>query len=173
MHPGTEARTHPLQPCWEHNQEHRRASDSDSDAQREQVHRCHVWPPGVWFQRRPQKARRKGPSLPAGVGACPGSHSTARPPQVAQDKAPRRERQLAPPSPLLNRSESIVFSQSLALGLELRSRDKGLLAGRWGHSAGRRQGMVFQLAGQPTKAAFSLLQGQGLGSCSNMSVSCP
>lgn len=129
--PGTEARTHPLQPCcerslasrgWGHSQEHGRASDSDSDARRE-VHRRHAWPPGVWFQRRPQKARGKGPSLPAGVGARPGSHSTARPPQVAQEEAPGRERQLAPPSPLLNGSESTVFSQSLGLGLELRSRD--------------------------------------------------
>lgn len=83
MHPATEAQTHPQQPCheqnlasmgWEHNQERGRASDSDSDAQREQVHK--VPRPAAWslVPRKPPESTGEGASLPAGVGARPGPH---------------------------------------------------------------------------------------------------
>lgn len=45
--------------------------------------------------------------------------------------------------------------------------------GRWGRSARDSRVMAFQLVGQPTKAAFSLLQGPGLGFRSDTSIRSP
>ena len=69
------------------------------------------------------ESERKGARPPCRHGRVPWLPQYGSPSQVAQDKAPGRERQLAPPSPLLNGSESTVFSQSLGLGLELQSQD--------------------------------------------------